>query len=210
MTENETARGDLLARAMNAESVLAQVRALVAVQAPAAVRDAAREALGATHITHDQVLSMAAAEAESHGDRGNEDAYIEPILSGLIRAGVPFDAESFVPVWLTAEEAQRGVAPAPVEVEPAAYEVSIRATGQHLGALCISPGEAENLSEVYELIPLYRHPARKIDREALIDIICQNAAETFVHEVGQGRMVTPDAIEAIADAVIAHLEGGAA
>ena len=91
--------------------------------------------------------------------------------------------------------------------EPVAYEV-VRRRDRNPVALTAEPGNFD--TDTYDLIPLYRHPARKIDREALIDIICQNSAETFVHEVGQGRMVTPDAIEAITDAVIAHLEGGAA
>ena len=96
-------------------------------------------------------------------------------------------------------QASRAQAVAP---EPVAYEVSMRATGQHLGALCISPGEAENLSEVYELIPLYRHPARKIDRESLRQALTKAHARMSCHE--------PDAYGVYADAVIAHLEGGAA
>ena len=140
----------------------------------------------------------------------------EPILLG--NDGRVWDGHHRITVAVA-----MGVETVPVEwsgsadsegAEPVAYEVQSRRTGKSLDVWeRLGDGFdelSEALSEKVALIPLYRHSSRKIDREALIDIICQNSTETFVHEVGQGRMVTPDAIEAIADAVIAHLEGGAA
>ena len=108
--------------------------------------------------------------------------------------------------WHTAECAVPFRRTIPDEGVPVAYE--LHQPARYETYVIAKPGDVTAQDrEAYDLIPLYRHPARPLDREEI--------AKAFYNASTRGGSwenaypVYQDDYRGYADAVIAHLEGGA-